>query len=509
MFTPRRRVLELSASACRFVAVLRWFARNCRHAVIRRCATTVDPVLRIAEHSWTTWKLGRVTVNIRFPLAVCLVSVFTSATAYEDDVHYGLTRWLAEKARYSTIDAEIIAAGDVDYDRSKMSAIRLVLHSGCLLAKDAPTSEEVQRVHFPGEGKVPGAPATRRVSPGSIAANRELNAALSIETETRERGLRLLGKSLHPLQDSWSHQGQPDSPFNFFLGCDADYSWGHPVARGGWESHKADLSDQDMGSAIAMAKATFDALCNYRVRILKLDACDRTFNDLSADVINLLERRTKAAKAEWFKAQGFEDVRFLYAISVPNGGKATYKQEPTRHSGKALVAMESSKRGALPKTLEAEFMREFFTAWMTRKDLDGVVKEWVAIEAYRPNLGQGDVLPVGALAAAVQLRFWRVRDHGSLEQVMEGHNVIGRNYTSVPPAVVPGDEPYGSIDDALLPLDESGLPIATWSTSRPDSEKLLVGAVRIRHAPNDLVIVVAGKVGSGYKVISIRSVVTE
>ena len=92
---------------------------------------------------------------------------------------------------------------------------------------------------------------------------------------------------------------------------------------------------------------------------------------------------------------------------------------------------------------------------------------------------------------------------------MEGHNVIGRNYTSVPPAVVPGDEPYGSIDDALLPLDESGLPIATWSTSRPDSEKLLVGAVRIRHAPNDLVIVVAGKVGSGYKVISIRSVVTE
>lgn len=448
-------------------------------------------------------------MNTRFSLAVCLMSVFTSATAYEDDVHYGLTRWLAEQARYTPIDAEIIAAGDVDYDRSKMSAVRLVLHSGCLLAKDGPTSEEVQRVHFPGEGRVPGPPVTRQVSANSVAANRELDAALSIATETRERGLRLLGKSLHPLQDSWSHQGQPDSPFNFFLGCDASYSWGHPVARGGWESHKADLSDKDVQSATAMAKATFDALCNFRVRTLKLGPCDRTFTDLSADVINLLERKTKVAKAEWFRAQGFKDVRFLYATSVPNGGTVTYKQEPLRYSGKALVAMESSKRTALPKTPEAEFMRDFFTAWMMRKDLDGVVREWLAIEAYRPNLGQGDVLPVSALAATVQLRFWRVRDHGSLEQVMEGHNVIGRNFTSIPSAVAPGDEPYGSTDDALLPLDESGLPIATWTTKRPDGEELLVGAVRFRHAPSDLVIVVAGKVGGRYKVISIRSVVTE
>ena len=63
------------------------------------------------------------------------------------------------------------------------------------------------------------------------------------------------------------------------MGCDANYSWGHPVARGGWDSHKADLSDKDLLSAIAMAKATFKALCNYRVEILELAPCDRTLTD--------------------------------------------------------------------------------------------------------------------------------------------------------------------------------------------------------------------------------------
>ena len=441
-------------------------------------------------------------------IALCLAVTLSPAAAYEDDVHYGLTRWLARNAGFSVDEAELIAQANVGYDHSGLSAITLVKHSACFpLRNDKQVAEEVQRIHFPGEGEVPSPPDKRVVTPGSTAALRELEAVILIPTDTAKHRLLQFGKSLHPLQDSWSHQGEPSSPLAPL--CNPQYSWGHPNKRGGWDSHEADLSHRDLPTAIAMARATHASLCRYRIEVQKADKCATTFEELIGEVTALLEKRNKVAKAAWFKAHEFDDVRFLNATNVDDGGHSLGRHEPPTYSGEALAAARNSKRGSLPATQDAVFMRDFFEAWMTRKDLDAVVKEWIAVDMYRPLMGRGDARPIDVIAAEAQLKFWRVRDHGSLEGPMEGHNLIMRRLQSVPDLLQKGDQRYESLDQALLPFDETGIPILSWVLPNPGGSPNLVGVARIRHAPNELVIVVAGMVAGRYKVVSINSVVTK
>lgn len=444
-------------------------------------------------------------------LAIGLVgaAAFGPSAAYEDDVHYGLTRWLAAKAGFNAAQAQTIASANVAYDHSVLSAVALVYHAACKAAKDKVASEEVQRIHFPGEGAVPGPPKQRAVKAGSTAARAELEAALQIPTDTPEHRLRRFGKSLHPFQDSWSHRGEPDSPFDFPAGCDRDYSWGHPAARGGWRSHAADLTHRDPSSALAMAEATHGALCDYRRRVLG-ERCGPKFELLAPDVTELLRAGNKTDKAAWFRSRGFDDVRFLHATNVRDGGRPPPRHEPIRQTPAGPTQAPQSRSEALPRTPAADFMRRFFQAWMTRNDLDTVAEEWIALDGYRADLGHGAVRRIGAVTAEAQLRLWRVRDHGAVESALDGHDLSSRVYSTIPERLRIGEAPYPSLDAALLPLDADGLPIASWmSTRHHDREQLLVGAARFRHAPGDLVIVVAGRVDGQFKVVTIESIVTQ
>jgi hypothetical protein len=46
----------------------------------------------------------------------CLTACPTGLYAYEDDVHYGLTKWLATKGGFDEDEAETIALGDKNVD---------------------------------------------------------------------------------------------------------------------------------------------------------------------------------------------------------------------------------------------------------------------------------------------------------------------------------------------------------------------------------------------------------
>ncbi len=442
--------------------------------------------------------------SIRLWLGLLPVVCINASHAYEDDIHFGLTKWLAQKAGYSESQAHLIAKANVDYDHSELSAISLVKHSACY-GRDPIVSREVRKIHFPSEAPVPSEPADRKVDPGSDAARSAYQRVLAVPAKSEEENLNALGQALHPLQDSWSHQGIPDSPLS--PACDRKLSWGHPEKRGGWRSHQADIAHRYSGDALRMAEATYSALCESRKKLYST-TCQRQFNSISAEVFTLVQLNTKAAKAAWFKERNFSNVAFLYATSVPDGNtKAGH--EPSDYSSASLSPIRKSNEGALPNSPEAAFMRAFFHRWMTSNDITSVVKEFFALNAYRDNLGSGEARQIAQFSAEVQLRFWRVRDHGLIQQSLEGdHNLIVRPLQGVPTVIEQGDQPYPQLGDALLPLDASGLPIATWTTRREDGSVLWVGAARIRHAPYELVIVVAERIDGVPRVVSLSSTVT-
>jgi hypothetical protein len=164
------------------------------------------------------------------------------AHAYERDVHYGLTFWLALKADFAEHEAEAIATGDARVDSGGPNVIDANLDFSCA-QHDRIAAERVQDSHYPSEGPVPSLPDKRVVVAGSDAAKREINRLLGMVKGQEGKMLSLFGRALHPYQDSWSHAGIPGVPnVGEAIHCDPGLSLAHSAARGGPDSHKADLT---------------------------------------------------------------------------------------------------------------------------------------------------------------------------------------------------------------------------------------------------------------------------
>ena len=156
---------------------------------------------------------------------VLLVLRAAPALGWEADVHYGLNKWLAAKTGFDSRDAESIAHGTLNKDHGINDARFLVWHYACL-GRDIQASELVRDAHFPSFVKLPDEAEARKVVAGSAAATREARKEVEVaDTGDREFGLLKFGEALHPLQDSWSHQGVPGIPPL----CSSELSWGHPT----------------------------------------------------------------------------------------------------------------------------------------------------------------------------------------------------------------------------------------------------------------------------------------
>lgn len=189
-------------------------------------------------------------------LVTALASPAPVALAWEQDVHYVLTFWLATHAGFSRNNADVVATGNQSYDDSHHSgAIPTVILIG--LTSDTGAAESVRDKHFPSDAPLPSPPARRVVSPNSPSARRAVLAEIN-EKET-EPDLTRLGQALHPFQDSWSHQGVPSIP----LGINPNLSFGHPDARGGWWRHDADYTHLHVADTIETAKETYALLVSF------------------------------------------------------------------------------------------------------------------------------------------------------------------------------------------------------------------------------------------------------
>lgn len=418
-------------------------------------------------------------------LAAMVLLTAACVHAYERDVHDGLTRWLALQAGFDATQADAIAIGNARVDGGLLDTQTLTPELACI-AHDLAVAREAQQRHFPAAVPVPSPPAQRAVVAGGAAARAALSALTArLKVGQADVMLMKLGEALHPLQDSWAHQGVPavPSPFIFAgLACDAALAAAAPMPPGATHPHGADLTHLQPAAALAMAQATYDTLLAYPP-IAGRTRTAAPWSVLQPQVQAFVQAPTKALKRRWFKSHGVDDTGFLQGISLPDGDAAP----PDTWQGDKLPALAAgtSMQHEVPQPL-----RDFFDAllrrWLSDEPADRVLAEAAGLADAGPRASA----PTREIAA--RLALWKLADHGRAAALAHAPQPLNTaqlkqvaSWAHAPQASIVTDTPQG----AVMPLQAVG-PRATpllpylvhLDPARPERA---VALLRLRHAPYD------------------------
>ena len=361
---------------------------------------------------------------------------------WETGVHYPLTRWLAVKAGFSEADAELIASGDQELDDGTFSPAPWAVGLHIILTGDKSASKDVQRKHFPSYGEVPGDPGKRAVEPNSKAAREwalsEVDSKISGKGKSRQRALADFGNSLHPLQDSWSHQGIPDIPFRPGPEVWPRLSWGHPVSRAAWANHDADLTYLHIEDTVATAKETYALLLKYLGNHKELKAKESIpWARLESDVRDFATANTKETKYQWFKRDAnvplnqYGRASFLRELSLP-GPPIFIKTNPLKPA-RLVLDQNSPFQGETSKVpIEVRDIAEkFLDTWIVKANVEAALgfinPEELHQQLRHEDLGSNEQL----VWARKFLTLWLIEDHGLVNE--KGHGVPGmKGYSELP-----------------------------------------------------------------------------
>lgn len=470
--------------------------------------------------------------------------------ASEADVHYGLTHWLARKAGFSAADADLIAKADLEKDTGKVNpATWEVFH--ILLSGEAEAAENVRRDHFPSDATMPSWAVARAVSPDSNAAERLLENILSDDSEiAKARWLKDIGYALHPFQDSWSHQGVPDTPFNPFVPIYPKLTWGHPCDRGGWYSHNADLTYLHAAEVLSMAERTYyflGLLLEYppvfsgNQLISVRDHPGAKWNAIKDKVVEFAQASTIEAKYSWFNSYSdipfseYSQADFLDSLSLrntPQHGLAPVSQPCFRPDSASLPwpvtfvrwmksFFQRAHLSAAEETAVTKLLKQFFAEWLEKQDFDAALKSLTLT-------GFNSKKPLSPEAEKARLQTLLLYDHGQANELQHGeyfgdtgHGVF---QTSFPPAQPPsGMEQlkfvhFDSVEDAIEAPDfaGSGPPMTYRLIPVRGSLKrqfvrngyktpIYIAAFKFKRLPNDLLFLVLTKPSNQWKITELHS----
>ncbi|HEX4584880.1 MAG TPA: DUF6765 family protein [Burkholderiaceae bacterium] len=431
----------------------------------------------------------------------------TGSSAFESDVHHGLTQWLALQAGFDEEAAKTIAIGDQRVDSGDMQYLELVLAYACVRKEDL-GSRLTGEHHYPSAGTVPGAPETRTVIAGGDAAQKAALAVIKVPPGQASYMLFKLGEALHILQDSWSHQGVPSTPqpAQGVFTCDSARAWGHPAARGGWSSHKADLTMAWPADSLAMAKATYDVLTRYPM-LTQTPRTARSWEQIRPLLTGFITASTKTEKARWFASHGIADVSFLEGISLKDGAHS-FDLKWAGRKLPPLAALQSRQHAVDPELLD--FYNRFFAQWVATHDFGALASAFGAHPA-------GSLRPAGNAELVARLKVWRLRDHGRVAQIAHSAPPLTEQQRSQLDAIGKERNAYADYDPptgAFFPLLPRGndvsplLPFIVSTDVAPTGKNpRAVAVAKLRHVPYDSVGVVAEKIDGRWRVTSIVSVV--
>ena len=368
-------------------------------------------------------------VSVRAFVLAALAIYAPGAFSYEDDVHYGLTKWLALAAGVSPEQAEVVALGDKFVDGKALDAVKLTFFSACV-GKDHVGSAQVQKHHFPGEKRPPQPPADREVKEDSAAARYLAEAQIANPTpgDSGRTSLSDFGVALHAYQDSFSHRGRPDVPGFLLINCDEKLAWGHPQEHGGWTKHDADLTylKANQPFAVKMAEGTYSLLCEYRAKVQGA-SCSKPFTEFRSAVDRFVVASTKLAKWQWFSAvnpfrEHFPSCDFLREINLNDGQWdwcAEAKDNTDTLAGLAVAHLNSPPEAAVIAESPAAFVRALLETWFVKRDVHSVAAFYLNAQGFRAAKGLSNVDNRDVRGAAVQVfGAWLRRDHGSVRGLL-------------------------------------------------------------------------------------------
>lgn len=433
---------------------------------------------------------------------IVFVSFSQLAQAYENDVHFGLTKWLALQTGFTEQQADTIALGNQRSDSGVMDTIQLVLEYACL-GKHTDASQIVQSYHFAGAQKSPASSVSRAVEAGSKIARGPVGAVLTEARQGRSDVLLLkLGQALHLLQDSWAYQGVPSTPDFLEAGiqCDSTLAWAAPIERGGWNSHQADWMKEWPEDVAAMAQATYQVLTGFP----PIAGASRTpvpWATLRQSLPGLVNASTKSEKQHWFNQQGVHDTNFLDGLTLPDGKDWVY----------------STWNGRRLPPLKSEGSSQFDVDLKTRSFFDSFFAQWL-----KP-VKVGD-LPGALIDTRLQkdlytrLKMWRLKDHGSVAKWAHAKGELSKQHIQAVDAL--GNKAgafvrYDRLTEAFFPLLQQGpgvsplLPYVIHSL--PDSKEgnaRAIAVTKLRHLPYDELGLVAEHKKDGWKVVMLLSAVS-
>lgn len=428
-----------------------------------------------------------------------LLSAFP-AHSFESDVHFGLTKWLALKAGFTDQQASFIALGNQRADSGIMDSIELVLEYACL-GKHADASQVAQNYHFASDSKVPASAEKRAIVAGSPASRREIGKVLAAARSGKADLLLVkLGEAMHLMQDSWAYQGTPDVPVfeDVPIQCDATLNWNPPKTRGGFDSHKADLSREWHNDIESMARASYEILTQYppvggktRVPI--------NWALLQPDLKTFTVSKTKQEKAAWFQSQGIKDTSFLAGISLPDGTKPFTET----WTGRKLLKLTSAQSPQYEVADEIKvFYSQFFQAWLGSADPESALVKSVGEQ-------QRDL--------AARLKLWRMRDHGAVAELAHKREPLTKKELATVEQLGKASDAYiqyENLADAYFPLMEQGpgvsplMPYVIHTLpAGANGNPLAIAVTKLQHAPYDELGIIAERIDGTWQAARLISMV--
>ena len=265
-----------------------------------------------------------------------------SVSAWQNDVHYDLTRHLAQLAGYSKPDAATIAAADQGMDEDpKYNAIPLVINK-ILLGSDQEAEEAfhvVRQWHFASEVHTSGPTDQRPVKADAVEPRKALERCESLQS---------IGRWLHAYQDSWSHQGEPAVSWPFWR---KHLQWGHPKDRDGPYNSNADLTSLHKEDAMQMAQASYTLLraCAGTGAPAQLPAAEER------KIAACFAKDTKAEKLRCYR--GSDAPPFMgrvHGLTLPDGGNLPAAAEPRVPTEKEAGPLRINAGASVPKEVQEQ-----------------------------------------------------------------------------------------------------------------------------------------------------------
>jgi len=460
------------------------------------------------------------SISLPFLIVVALLVFAPSIHAWESDVHFGLTKWLAIQAGYTPQQAQWIADGNQGMDGSDATdAVQLTLMAACI-GTDPTKSRRVHDYHFAGDKTTPNDPADRYVKPGSVLIGGAQRPVPKITDYTDKARFNELGEYLHTFQDSWSHQGEPDFPQP---PCNPKLAWGHALARGGWSCHFADLTWPWRNTdALQMAKAT------YEVLLAQKPGSAKPWTQIEPEVSDFAERRSKWDKDEWFARQDhFADRSFLQLISLPDcvlespqQCRGPYPFQKLLDTWSDIVARHrNAQPPAIPASIPREFVdlfRDFASGLVQqRQNLRGsLIEAGLAAVTLRRALRIKEACPVvEEKVTRVMLgpgfsKGWGARQPKEMCELIAETATLGKDAISCDDATKRLEDyprnvlPVGPDNQEMTRIAQAQdlPPFVTTAAFDPSSESY-IAFVRFIHLPRDILMLTARRVNDAAKIV--------